>query len=403
MTERKPPGVGWEGWIDRQIREAAERGEFDNLPGAGEPISGLDQPDEMWWIKRKLRSEGLTYQPPSVELRKEAQDALEGALRASSEADVRQIVEGINKRIREANTKGIAGPSLLLAPFAVERIVDKWHEQRQRDGQQPEHHAMPRLEEPHRQRQAAESFGLDPARFDRARPRYPDVLIERIVAGAPGALVLDVGVGTGILARQFQATGCQVLGVDPDARLAEFARHSGVEVEVSTFEAWDAASRMFDAVVSGESWHWVDPVAGAAKAAAVLRPGGRLAVVWNTGKPPAGLEEAFDAVYRQCLPESLVARLGRTAIEASHSAMRRRAADGIEATGAFEEPEQWRYEWAHSYTRDEWLDALQTTGGAIPQSQLPGLLEGVGKAIDAFGGSFTMDYVTFVVTAARRS
>jgi hypothetical protein len=55
------------------------------------------------------------------------------------------------------------------------------------------------------------------------------------------------------------------------------------------------------------------------------------------------------------------------------------------------------------YTRDEWLDALQTTGGAIPQSQLPGLLEGVGKAIDAFGGSFTMDYVTFVVTAARRS
>jgi SAM-dependent methyltransferase len=97
--------------------------------------------------------------------------------------------------------------------------------------------------EPHRQRQAAQSFGSDPERYDRARPRYPEVLIERIVAAAPGRLVLDVGVATGIVARQFQAAACQVLGVDPDARLAEFARHSGVEVEVSTFEAWEAAGR----------------------------------------------------------------------------------------------------------------------------------------------------------------
>jgi hypothetical protein len=58
-----------------------------------------------------------------------------------------------------------------------------------------------------------------------------------------------------------------VLGVEPDARMAAFARGSGVEVEVATFEAWDAAGRAFDAVVAGTAWHWVDPVAGAAKAA----------------------------------------------------------------------------------------------------------------------------------------
>ena len=257
--------------------------------------------------------------------------------------------------------------------------------------------------EPHHQRQAAESFGSDPERYDRARPRYPDVLIERIVAVAPGGLVLDVGVGTGIVARQFQVAGCQVLGVDPDARLAEFARQTRVEVEVSTFEAWEAAGRRFDAVVSGESWHWVDPVAGAAKAAEVLRPGGRLAVFWNTGQPPAGLDEAFAEVYRRVLPASLVARLGRRSIEEAHSAMCAKAADGMQATGAFDAPEQWRFEWAQSYTRDEWLDALQTSGGAIPESQLAGLLEGVGAAIDAVGVSFTMNYVTFVVTALRRT
>jgi SAM-dependent methyltransferase len=286
---------------------------------------------------------------------------------------------------------GIKAPSLALWPHGHNDRVPS-----------PEAASVPE-NDPHRQRQAAESFGSDPERYDRARPRYPDVMIERIAAAAPGRLVLDVGVATGIVARQFQAAGCQVLGVDPDARLAEFARHSGVEVEVSTFEAWEAAGRRFDAVVSGESWHWVDPVGGAAKAAEVLRPGGRLAVFWITGQPAEGLDEAFVEVYRRVLPESLVARLGKRSLEEAHSAMCAKAADGMRATGALDEPERWRFEWAQSYTRDEWLDALQTSGGAVPESQLADLLEGVGDAIDAVGGSFTMNYFTFVVTAVRQS
>ena len=60
MSARKPPGLGWESWIDRQVREAEERGEFDDLPGAGKPTPGLDKPfDELWWVKDKLRQSGL--------------------------------------------------------------------------------------------------------------------------------------------------------------------------------------------------------------------------------------------------------------------------------------------------------------------------------------------------------
>jgi DnaJ-like protein len=130
MTRRKPPGVAWESWIDRQVREAEERGEFEDLPGAGKPIPDLDKPfDELWWVKDKLRQEGLTYMPPSVALRKEANDALAAASRANSEAEVRKIISEINEKIREANRKGIVGPPLMLVPYDVEQVVREWREQ----------------------------------------------------------------------------------------------------------------------------------------------------------------------------------------------------------------------------------------------------------------------------------
>jgi hypothetical protein len=84
MTERKPPGVSFESWTDKQIRDAEARGDFARLPGAGKPLpADVEQPyDELWWIKRKMAREGLTVLPPTLALRKEAEDALAAALRA---------------------------------------------------------------------------------------------------------------------------------------------------------------------------------------------------------------------------------------------------------------------------------------------------------------------------------
>jgi Domain of unknown function (DUF1992) len=129
MTERKPPGVGFQSWVERQIQDAMERGEFDNLPGAGKPIADLDKPhDELWWIKDKLRRENLSYLPATLALRKEAEDALAAALRARSEAEVRRILAAINRKILDGNRKAASGPPLNLMPFDVERVVAGWRE-----------------------------------------------------------------------------------------------------------------------------------------------------------------------------------------------------------------------------------------------------------------------------------
>ena len=264
--------------------------------------------------------------------------------------------------------------------------------------------------EPHQRRQVAESFGTDAERYDRARPPYPGALVEAIIAASPGPDVLDVGCGTGIAARQFQAAGCTVLGVEPDARMAAFARRSGLEAEVATFEAWDSAGRDFDAVIAGTAWHWVDPVAGAAKAARVLRPGGLLAPFHHVFQAPPEVTEALAEACRQVAPDSPAPARWVTlqslsqALDA-YQTLFAKIAGGIRAAGAFSEPQQWRFGWERTCTRDEWLDELPTHGGfsLFPPDQLAEVLASVGAAIDAMGGSFTMPYTTVAATAARRT
>jgi SAM-dependent methyltransferase len=256
--------------------------------------------------------------------------------------------------------------------------------------------------EPHRYRQVAESFGADPERYDRARPRYPGALVDRIVAASPGPEVVDVGCGTGIAARQFRAAGCQVLGVEVDGRMAEVARRDGFEVEVAAFEDWDPAGRRFDAVIAGQAWHWVDPVAGAAGAAQALRPAGRLAAFWNVFQPPPGLAEAFAGVYQRVTPGLPFTPWARPALDV-YAGIFTKASDGIRQAGGFGDPEQWRFGWEQSCTRDEWLDQVPTHGGhsQLPPGKQQAILAGLGAAVDAAGGSFTMRYTTVAVTAVR--
>lgn len=128
MTERKPPGVSWETWADKQIREAERRGEFASLPGAGKPLPSLDAPyDELWWVRGKMQREGLSALPPSLILRKEAEDAMEAVGRAATEAQVRRIVGEINDKLREALRRPPEGPPLGRGLFDTEQVVADWH------------------------------------------------------------------------------------------------------------------------------------------------------------------------------------------------------------------------------------------------------------------------------------
>ena len=122
----------FESLIDKKIREAQERGEFEDLPGAGKPLADLDQPyDQNWWLKDLLRREDLSYPlPASLALRKEI-DELGGKLAAvRREATVREVVAELNGRIDQARRLPVDGPSVVLRPLDVDAVVRAWRDRR---------------------------------------------------------------------------------------------------------------------------------------------------------------------------------------------------------------------------------------------------------------------------------
>ncbi|MGW2489102.1 DnaJ family domain-containing protein [Streptomyces sp. NPDC001606] len=136
MTERKPPGVSFETWVDKQIRDAQARGEFEHLAGAGAPLPAeVDSTyDELWWVKRKMVREGLSVLPPALALRKEAEDALAAAYAAPSERIARKIIEDVNVKIKDMMFKPPPGPPLGRKPYDVEEVL---RERRRRRGPSP--------------------------------------------------------------------------------------------------------------------------------------------------------------------------------------------------------------------------------------------------------------------------
>ncbi|MFE6893711.1 DUF1992 domain-containing protein [Streptomyces sp. NPDC057694] len=129
MTERKPPGVSFESFVDKQIRDAERRGDFTALSGAGKPFAADDDSttyDENWWIKRKMAREGLSVLPPSLALRKEVEDAFAAFPRTASEHTVRRIVTELNDRIRDMMFKPPPGPPLGLKPYDVDEVIAQW-------------------------------------------------------------------------------------------------------------------------------------------------------------------------------------------------------------------------------------------------------------------------------------
>jgi hypothetical protein len=121
----------WESAVDKQIREAQERGDFDNLPGAGKPLDLSDSGDPDWWVKRFAAREQLDLAgalPGALGLRKEAAGYPESLVDVRTEAQVREIIEDYNKRVLADRLRPAVGnlPPLIAKTLDVDEMVQRW-------------------------------------------------------------------------------------------------------------------------------------------------------------------------------------------------------------------------------------------------------------------------------------
>jgi len=249
-------------------------------------------------------------------------------------------------------------------------------------------------------RRRASSFGDDAERYDRVRPPYPVELVDFLMEGRPRT-VLDVGCGTGIVARLFMARGCDVLGLEPDPRMADVARRNGVNVEAGMIEEWRPMGRRFDLLTAGQAWHWVHPDRGTAKAAEVLRPTGRIGLFWNQANPHPSVRPVLEEVYARHAPE-----IGEHSVLMGQrdASLYQSAAESLRRTKEFDEVTVKLFGHDIIYSASEWVElaASHSDHHTLPDEQLTALLSDMRLRVDETGGHVPVHYEVTLVTGIRR-
>ncbi len=131
MTQRKPPELSIESWVEQQIQQAQRDGRFDDLPGQGRPLRLDDGTDPYWWAKQLLHREGVDYLPPALALRRSVEKALAALPSLRDESRVRTLLAGLDAEIRRMNATTITGPPTTQAPLEIEEIVARWRQKRE--------------------------------------------------------------------------------------------------------------------------------------------------------------------------------------------------------------------------------------------------------------------------------
>jgi len=265
-------------------------------------------------------------------------------------------------------------------------------------------------------------FGEVAELYDRVRPSYPRDLIDDVVSFAEleaGSRLLESGAGTGKATTLFldflEPNDWHLVAVEPDpamaAILSDHLAHAvasrRADVCVEGLEQFAASSPApFDLLYAAQSWHWVSAERRAALAAALLRPGGTLALIWNVGSHPGtGVQQALDKVYEAHAPGVRFQPIqsAATGPAPQPKGLSREYSSELEATGAFSALEIAEREWSQTYDAETWTSLLQTHSDhrLLETDTLSRLLEAVAQVVDGFGGTITSHYRAVALLAKR--
>jgi len=228
--------------------------------------------------------------------------------------------------------------------------------------------------------------------YDEVRPRYPEGLIEDVLAlsGIPsGGRILEVGCGPGNATLPFARRGYPMLCIELGPQLAALAVRNcrpfpGVQVLNTSFEEWALEEEAFDLVISAEAFHWIPPEIAYPKAARALKPGGSIALWWIVDQvPDTELFAEIDRVYRERAPGF---ENPTTSVTAEW--MVARLVEDLETSRCFGSPTVRQHAWSVKYTARQYIKLLGTISayGELSPEVRAELFDGIQEAIERFGG-----------------
>ena len=272
-------------------------------------------------------------------------------------------------------------------------------------------------------------FGEDPELYDRARPGYPDALVDDVLAfsadsaasaasaasadsaravGPASIRALEVGAGTGKATVAFAARGLEIVALEPDPAMGELASrncrpYTGVRIVQAAFEDWPVEEGAFGLLFSAQAWHWVRPGLRCELAARHLERGGTVALFWHRTDwdPRDPLRLGLDESYRLQAPDLYEKGPGFPGL--TPEALQTGAREELAASNAFSEVTAHHHRWRATFTPDSFLDLLATQSDhrLLPERQRAGLFHAVRELLVEHGGEVSVPYDTLLVLGRR--
>ena len=248
-------------------------------------------------------------------------------------------------------------------------------------------------------------FGEVADAYQRARPTYPSELFDAIVAltgVVPGDAVFESGAGTGKATEGFVARGLRVTAAEPSPGMAAVlrSRFPGVIVHESGFEDCALENGAYALVAAAQSWHWVDPVIGAHKAADALRPGGWITLFWNRPTLDGSVwHDELQPIYERVTPH-----IAHVNIAKKVSGNIERAVVQLGGSGRFGPCVVAEFPWVGRYTTSEYIELLGTYSDhrILPDEQRAELHGAIAEWLDGRGGVIDHPFVAELVAAQVR-
>ena len=241
--------------------------------------------------------------------------------------------------------------------------------------------------------------------YDEVRPRYPEAIVEHIIAFAAlpaQGRVFEVGCGTGQMTLPFAQRGYTVLALDQGERLAALAAqhcqpYPQVHVVPCAFEAWQDTPASYDLFLSAQAFHWIDPTYGLARAAELLKTGGTIALVWRLDRSQgSAFWQATAPIYDTYNPQT---SSGNLPLETTVDLYRQALRTSRQFTGMHEVSKAS----TRRFSGDAYLQLLQTFSDhrSMPEPNKSRFFEAIGEVITQMGGEVIRDYETLVLLAKK--